>query len=580
MAKNGDVSIFGSCVIRYSFNYEPSSMLNVGEYIHKISPLFVEPVSPDMMINENEVRADHNFIKRSICTLLNGTAWLRLKSNWSDWLIIDNLYFSYPLYLLESPSGQKRFLQFAPEIESEVFRIVAENEKYYGWSISKIDACPNYNLLINDLIKHLRKWNQSKIIIIDAVEAVWKVDDIGNITNFDYNPERMIMKSMATKILLDRLDIVYFTSPSGSYSDYYNGCSFSNVHYGSEIYEYYSKLIYNKIVEDKNELIVQSKAVSTLQNQICGIINNVIISSSNTIGRLKKYYETNGSTTDSIDLLIQLSENIASNYGNHECEGWIGRIYRDGRGVDCDYIIASAWMRKAVGSGPKWIYWELFDILWRIDTPESISEALEIGMPLAESGVKELQGWVARCYREGRGVQKDLDKAAEWMRKARSQGLRWADWELFDILWRIDTPESISEALEIGMPLAESGVKELQGWVARCYREGRGVQKDLDKAAEWMRKARSQGLRWADWELFDILWRIDTPESLKEAISIAESLAQSGNRELQGRMGRAYRDGKGVEKNHDLAREWFQKAADQNLGWAKKELAELDNLQA
>ena len=166
------------------------------------------------------------------------------------------------------------------------------------------------------------------------------------------------------------------------------------------------------------------------------------------------------------------------------------------------------------------------------------------------------------------------------MRKAVGSGPKWIYWELFDILWRIDTPESISEALEIGMPLAESGVKELQGWVARCYREGKGVQKDLDKAAEWMRKARSRGLRWADWELFDILWRIDTPESLKEAISIAESLAQSGNRELQGRMGRAYRDGKGVEKNHDLAREWFQKAADQNLGWAKKELAELDNLQA
>ena len=60
---------------------------------------------------------------------------------------------------------------------------------------------------------------------------------------------------------------------------------------------------------------------------------------------------------------------------------------------------------------------------------------------------------LGRCYRDGKGVGKDLVKAAEWMRKAADQDLGWAKNELFDILWRgfgtsslIFKPESIATA--------------------------------------------------------------------------------------------------------------------------------------
>ena len=269
-----------------------------------------------------------------------------------------------------------------------------------------------------------------------------------------------------------------------------------------------------------------------------------------------------------------LSNLLKMNY--YEIIVCYARCYRDGKGVEIDLIKAADWMRKAHEKKRGCATKELFDILWKINTLESDKEAFHIADEYYNMD-SEMQGRLGRAYREGRGVDKDLHKAADWMRKAHEGGVKWADWELFDILWRINTPESMTEALGFGMPLAESGVKELQGWIARCYREGRGVEKDLDKATEWMRKAYDQKLGYASWELFDILWRIDTPESLKEAVAIAEPLAQSGNRELQGRMGRAYRDGKGVEKSLDLAREWFKKAADQDLAWAKIELFKLDD---
>ena len=256
----------------------------------------------------------------------------------------------------------------------------------------------------------------------------------------------------------------------------------------------------------------------------------------------------------------------------------LGRMLKDGRYKSVDVSKAILCLRDAYSRGDEDAAQYLFDALWKEGTTQSFNNAFEVAS-LHEFDCN-MQARLGRSYREGRGVDKDLHKAADWMRKAHEGGVKWADWELFDILWRINTPESMTEALGFGMPLAESGVKELQGWIARCYREGRGVEKDLDKATEWMRKAYDQKLGYASWELFDILWRIDTPESLKEAVAIAEPLAQSGNRELQGRMGRAYRDGKGVEKNLDAAREWFKKAADQDLAWAKKELAGLDNHQA
>ena len=58
-------------------------------------------------------------------------------------------------------------------------------------------------------------------------------------------------------------------------------------------------------------------------------------------------------------------------------------------------------------------------------------------------------------------------------------------------------------------------------------------------------------------------------------IELAKPLAAANNRELQGRLGRAYRDGKGVKQDLQKAAEWMKKAADQNLYWAIKELVEI-----
>ena len=63
-----------------------------------------------------------------------------------------------------------------------------------------------------------------------------------------------------------------------------------------------------------------------------------------------------------------------------------------------------------------------------------MKEMIEYGMPLAESGNAEMQGRIGRAYRDGKGVEKDLAKASEWMKKAADQKLWWVGPEMKQLL--------------------------------------------------------------------------------------------------------------------------------------------------
>ncbi len=248
---------------------------------------------------------------------------------------------------------------------------------------------------------------------------------------------------------------------------------------------------------------------------------------------------------------------------------YVGLMYSQGHGLSKDENKAKMWLQRSFDLGIDWAGCKLFDILFKENSVDQIISAI---IEKASEGNSEFQARAARAYRDGKGVVKDLNKAAEWMRRAADQNLGWAKNELFDILWRIGTPKSYSEMIRVATSFAASGDGGAMGRLGRAYRDGKGVGKDLNKAAEWMRKAADQNIRWAHWELFDILWRINTPESLKEMIERALPLAESGNGEMQGRLGRAYRDGKGVGKDLNKAAEWMGRACDAKIPWAVLEL--------
>ena len=257
--------------------------------------------------------------------------------------------------------------------------------------------------------------------------------------------------------------------------------------------------------------------------------------------------------------------------GDGSALGRMGRAYRDGRGVNQDLNLAAEWMRKSAGRNVGWAKNELFDILWRINTPESKEEMIKVASDFAAKGDGNAMGRMGRAYRDGRGVNQDLGIAADWMRKAISRNVWWAHHELFDILWRINTPESVKEMIDRAQQQADAGNQEMMGRMGRAYRDGRGVPKDLVKSAEWFRKALPKNIWWTN-EFFDVLWAINTPESLKEMMNVIKPLVDRGDGNAMGRMGRAHRDGRGVGQDLNKAAEWMRKSAEKNVGWAKIEL--------
>ena len=281
-------------------------------------------------------------------------------------------------------------------------------------------------------------------------------------------------------------------------------------------------------------------------------------------------------TPDSLLEMINLAYNTTKSGTNIAMMSRLGRAYLEGKGVSKDLNTAAKWMKLCADQNCEGAKIEYYDILWRINTPESLKTMVEYGQAESDKGNMELRARLAGAYRDGKGVEKDLKKAAEIMKTVLSGDPVWAKWEYIDILERMNTPEADIEAYEYAKSIVSLG-KEIEALIGRMYRDGRGVQADLNTAADWMRKASDKKLDWAQLELFDILWRIDTPESLKEMIDLAESVVATDNPEMQGRLGRAYREGKGVEKDLQKASEWMKKAADKNLPWAIKELAEINN---
>ena len=137
-------------------------------------------------------------------------------------------------------------------------------------------------------------------------------------------------------------------------------------------------------------------------------------------------------------------------------------------------------------------------------------------------------------YRDGKGVRKDLAKAAELLSKAAEQ----------------EDPHATNS-------------------LGNMYWNGEGVAKDEDKAVELIVKALSMGIPW-EWGGLD--QKLKKRTDREKLAPLFLPYAEAGNWRAQYILGKLHRDGDGVTKDKEKAAEWFQKAADQGSKEAKMDL--------
>ncbi len=162
--------------------------------------------------------------------------------------------------------------------------------------------------------------------------------------------------------------------------------------------------------------------------------------------------------------------------------------------------------------------------------------------------------------RKGADVQARLG----WLRSFAENGLGWAMPALFNILWRLRTDEADREMVDLVCQPAAEGDAVAMKLLSRAYASGRGVQADLDKSLNLAREAVRLRAPGARNDLFDVLWKVGTPEAYDEMVKAIKVPASIGVPGAVYRLGCAYRDGKGVEKDPEKARELMDSAAKKN----------------
>lgn len=126
---------------------------------------------------------------------------------------------------------------------------------------------------------------------------------------------------------------------------------------------------------------------------------------------------------------------------------------------------------------------------------------------------------------------------------------------------------------------AAKGTPEDQYKLAKLYRDGDGMPKDLAAAAKWFQKAAEAGHAKAQYQL-GLLYHegMGVTQNFQEAIKWYTKAAEQGNGNAQEKLGFMYWTGEGVQQNYVEAYKWLSLAAAEGEGKAAKGLKKLEGI--
>jgi uncharacterized protein len=116
----------------------------------------------------------------------------------------------------------------------------------------------------------------------------------------------------------------------------------------------------------------------------------------------------------------------------------------------------------------------------------NFTQAFQEFLPLAQAGDVTLQNQIAAMYYTGQGTPQDLEKAAEWFRKAASVGSPEAQYCLGKLYYHGQgVPQDFGEAAKLLTEAGLTGKGGAQYLLAVLYLYGKGVSKNPVKAYFW-----------------------------------------------------------------------------------------------
>jgi TPR repeat protein len=204
--------------------------------------------------------------------------------------------------------------------------------------------------------------------------------------------------------------------------------------------------------------------------------------------------------------------------------------------------------------------------------------ALNLALPLADSGDPAAQTLIGELYWNGFGVARDRKKAIEWYEFAANAGNREAQFIYGNLLLRgqfIKEDKTAGEAFL--RKAAESGHARAQFNFAQIITARRPTWSGFKAALPWYEKAAESGLADAQYAMSNIYAeaRGVTFNDDKKARFWLEKSANNGYDSAQVELGIWYANGRGGEKSEQQALFWFARAASKGNVIAQNRLARM-----
>lgn len=206
--------------------------------------------------------------------------------------------------------------------------------------------------------------------------------------------------------------------------------------------------------------------------------------------------------------------------------------------------------------------------------------AFALAGPLAAGGDRDTQFGLAWLYDKGLGINRDLEQAAAWYRKAAEQGHPFAQLNLGAMYeYGSGVSQSYEQAFNWYRKAAEQGDAEAQNNVGVFYAIGQGTRRDDIAATLWYEKAAKQGFAKAQKNLGD-MWATGrgVKRDDREALRMYYQAAEQNHPTAEFNIGYWYENGMGgVQRDYEAAAQWYRKAAQDGSAQGQEALDRLRN---
>ena len=211
----------------------------------------------------------------------------------------------------------------------------------------------------------------------------------------------------------------------------------------------------------------------------------------------------------------------------------------------------------------------------------NIQKAVELFTLAAKQGNSFAAFALGKMYLSNdASLPRDEATALNWITYASERGNQFAQCYLGKLLLKgaDGIPQDTNAALRWLRASVDQGNVYAEYALAMAYLKGKIVPKDALKALELLRHASSQDNQFAQYQLGKMLLQgEEAPKDVTAAVHWLTVSAMHGNQYAQYALGKLYLLGKDVEKDKASAAKWFQMAADQGNEYAQYFLKHMDD---